>query len=208
MPQKKSASADLSVILIYCLFLSVRQKGTSHLSRTLWGNLLAGGWRFYFLTLYCCLGWVGDSYLRSKTSNIWGITSPRRYWRLRCTCSAISLKVRHWAQKSVIWLFKLVRLSACKVVRMWSCPRKRGKHRRKGANQAASEVLQTFPFFWHMQVFRGRKFILPRFSRFPDTKKYVSLHIFEVCDVAAFLKFASFDTRCVANVVCQKRARW
>ena len=152
MPQKKSASADLSVILIYCLFLSVRQKGTSHLSRTLWGNLLAGGWRFYFLTLYCCLGWVGDSYLRSKTSNIWGITSPRRYWRLRCTCSAISLKVRHWAQKSVIWLFKLVRLSACKVVRMWSCPRKRGKHRRKGANQAASDVLQIFPFFWDMQV--------------------------------------------------------
>ena len=59
----------------------------------------------------------------------------------------------------------------------------------------------TYASFW------GGKFILQRFSRFPDTKKYVSLHIFEVCDVAAFLKFASFDTRCVANVVCQKRAR-
>ncbi len=52
--------------------------------------------------------------------------------------------------------------------------------------------------------FRGRKFILQRFSRFPDTKKYVSLHIFEVCDVVTFLKFASFDARCVANVVRQK----
>ena len=62
-------------------------------------------------------------------------------------------------------------------------------------------IFLTYARFW------GRKFILLRFSRFPDTKKYISLHIFEVCDVAAFLKFASFDTRCVANVVCQKRAR-
>ena len=30
MPQKKSASADLSVILIYSLFLSTRKKGTSY----------------------------------------------------------------------------------------------------------------------------------------------------------------------------------
>ena len=42
----------------------------------------------------------------------------------------------------------------------------------------------TYASFW------GGKFILQRFSRFQDTKKYVSLHIFEVCDVATFLKRA------------------
>ena len=31
MPQKKSASADLSVIIIYCLFLFVRQKEQAYL---------------------------------------------------------------------------------------------------------------------------------------------------------------------------------
>ena len=61
-----------------------------------------------------------------------------------------------------------------------------------------TKSLQSYKNFLRYASFWGRKFILQRFSRFPDTKKYVSLHIFEVCDVAAFLKFASFDTRCVA----------